>query len=110
VHASGLPTPAVGQIIQVKKRCGLEYERVSGSSMFKTFQREPWNVFRYGQRMAKLQAMLHERPILVDLPSQRQRLIHDIMNTMVLTTSLNNLGNEALDQGRFDEARRTFTK
>lgn len=52
VHESGLPTPAVGEIIRVNERYGLEYERVCGDSMWKMLQRRPWNAFRYGWRMA----------------------------------------------------------
>jgi hypothetical protein len=96
-------TPVVGQI-EAKMRYWLEDERVSGSSIFKAFQREPWNVFRYGRIMAELQARLQDRPILVDLPFWRQRSIHGIMKARALTVSLNNLGNEAPDQDRFDES------
>lgn len=88
VHAGGLPTPAVGEIIQVKERHGLEYERISGESMWKMLQRRPWKAFRYGWRMAELHAMLHTRAISTDLPSQRQRLKNDILHARALSDPL----------------------
>jgi uncharacterized protein (TIGR02172 family) len=76
--SSGLPVPAVGEIIRVNDRYGLEYQRVYGNPMFKMFQRKPWNVFRYARRWAELHAALHASTIQVDLPSQRQVLENNI--------------------------------
>ena len=33
VHATGLPVPAVGEIVEINGRFGLEYERVDGVTM-----------------------------------------------------------------------------
>jgi uncharacterized protein (TIGR02172 family) len=88
VHGSGLPTPAVGEIIRVNERNGLVYERVYGISMFKMFQRRPWNAFRYGWRMAELQVALHTSTIPADLPSQRQILENNICHAEALPAPL----------------------
>jgi uncharacterized protein (TIGR02172 family) len=74
IHACGLPVPAVGEIIRVDERYGLEYERLQGESMFKRIQRRPWNLFRYARRCAELQAAVHTRDIQTELPSQRQTI------------------------------------
>jgi len=37
VHASGLPVPAVGEIVCVNNRYGLVYERVNGISMLEVW-------------------------------------------------------------------------
>ena len=88
IHASGLPTPAVGEIIRVNERYGLEYERVYGDTMYKMFQRRPWNVFRYGWRTAELQVALHTSTISADLPSQRQKLENNIFHAEALPSPL----------------------
>jgi len=88
VHASGLPTPAVGEIVQVGERYGLEYERVDGVSMWKMMQRRPWNLFNYGWRLAKLQVDLHTKPIPAELPSQRQNLENHIHRAKALPEHL----------------------
>lgn len=87
-HAAGLPVPAVGEIVRVDNRIGLEYERVYGDSMFKTVQRKPWNIFRYGRRMAELHARLHTQSLSIALPSQRERLEKDIEHAQALSASL----------------------
>ena len=78
VHASGLPVPAVGEIICVNGRNGLVYQRVDGNSMWEMLSRKPWCGFRYARRMAELHAGMHARTIQADIPSQRQRLINKI--------------------------------
>jgi uncharacterized protein (TIGR02172 family) len=88
VHASGLPAPAVGEIIRVNERYGLLYQRVYGDSMFKMCQHRPWNVCRYVQRTAELQITLHASTIQADLPSQRQMLENDIHHAEVLPARL----------------------
>jgi len=88
IHASGLPTPAVGEIIRVNARYGLVYERVHGNTMWKMVQRRPWNVFRYGWRMAELQVALHTSTAPADLPSQRHVLEYNINHAEALPAHL----------------------
>jgi uncharacterized protein (TIGR02172 family) len=97
VHGSGLPTPAVGEIIHVNERHGLVYERVFGYSMFKMFQRRPWNAFRYGWRMAELQAALHTSTSPEDLPSQHQLLENNIHHAKALPVPLRVKALDALE-------------
>jgi len=59
IHASGLPTPEVGEIIRLNERYGLVYERVYGESMWKTFQHKPWNAIRYARRWAEQESKNH---------------------------------------------------
>jgi uncharacterized protein (TIGR02172 family) len=88
IHASGLPTQAVGEIICLKDRYGLVYERVNGVSMWKMFQHKPWNVVRYAHRWAELQAAVHASTLQFDLPSQQQLLGDNIHNAESLPTHL----------------------
>jgi uncharacterized protein (TIGR02172 family) len=87
IHASGLPTPAVGEIIRVNERFGLEYERLYGESLFKIIQRKPWK-FHYARRWAELQAAVHATTIQTVLPSQKQILERNIKRAGALPTYL----------------------
>ncbi len=74
VHASGLPVPAVGSIIQVNGRNGLLYQRVDGISMFEMMGRKPWRIFRYARRLAELHVEMHAITIEADIPTLYQKL------------------------------------
>ena len=43
-QATGVPMPAVGEIVEVDGRFGLVYERVDGPTMDETLQRKPWKL------------------------------------------------------------------
>jgi Ser/Thr protein kinase RdoA (MazF antagonist) len=74
VHASGLPVPAVGDIIRINGHAGLIYERVEGPSMLDLLQRKPWRIFAYARRLAHLQVQTHTAQVQADLPIQREKL------------------------------------
>jgi uncharacterized protein (TIGR02172 family) len=78
VSESGYPAPAVGEIVQIKDRYGLVYQRVHGDSMWRIIRHRPWLAALYGRRSAELQASLHESTLQMDLPSQRQKMISRI--------------------------------
>ena len=42
VYATGLPVPAVGEIVEIDGRYGLELERVDGITMLQAFTQKPW--------------------------------------------------------------------
>jgi uncharacterized protein (TIGR02172 family) len=97
VHACGIPSPEVGDIIQVDGRYGLVYQRLDGDNMYKMVQRKPWKVFRYEQRMAALQTALHTCTLKADLPFQRQILECNIQRAIALPTLLRSKALAALD-------------
>jgi uncharacterized protein (TIGR02172 family) len=88
VHGSGLPVPAVGEIVRVNGRNGLVYQRVQGRSVWEMLARQPWNVFRYARRMAELHAETHASAIHVDILAQRHRLSDKIRHAKVLPAQL----------------------
>src|SRR5262245_35458946 len=53
VHASGVKSPAVLELIQVEGRDGLIYQRVAGESMLSMFHRRLWMVVRYARIFAR---------------------------------------------------------
>lgn len=72
-HAANLPAPAVGAIVEVAGRIGLELERLDGPSMLATLFRRPWTVDRAARLMGRLHAEMHDRTGSA-LPSLRMRL------------------------------------
>ena len=88
VCETGLPVPEVGEMIRVNNRTGLIYQRISGTSMFKMAQRQPWNVIRYLRRSAELQVQIHSHSISAGLPSQRQILEGNIRQAVGLPERL----------------------
>ena len=88
VHASGVKSPAVGELMQIDGRNGLIYERVEGQSMLDIVRRKPWKVFQYGRMLAELHAQMHGRVASVELPEQKSRLVNKIRLADALPASL----------------------
>jgi len=74
IHARGLNSPAVGELLQIEERHGLIYERVAGVSMLEMLQRQPWKVFHFGKMLARLHAHMHANVSSREVPSQRKKL------------------------------------
>jgi uncharacterized protein (TIGR02172 family) len=88
VHASGVKSPAVGDLLHVQGRNGLIYERVAGESMLAMFQRNPWLLVRYARIFAELHAQMHEKPLEADVPTLHGRLQRRISRLEALPASL----------------------
>lgn len=59
VHAAGIPTPAVFDVIDVNQRRGIIFERVEGSSMLDSIAKRPWSYIQAARQMADLQLGMH---------------------------------------------------
>jgi Ser/Thr protein kinase RdoA (MazF antagonist) len=88
VHASGVKSPEVRELIQVEGRNGLVYERVAGVSMLEMFQRKPWRVVPLGRTLAELHAQMHECVFEAEVPDQRSKLERKINRADALPTPL----------------------
>ncbi len=97
VHASGLPVPAVGEILRVGDRTGLIYQRIDGSPMTGLLFKKPWTALRHARRMAELHAQMHAGAAGPDFPTQRQRLIDKIGQAKALPDTLRAGVRAALD-------------
>lgn len=75
--AEGIPTPAATEIIEVKGRRGLVFERVMGVSMLQDMNARPWMIFRHARALAKLQAKINQSSI-AGLSSGKDGLTHAI--------------------------------
>ena len=96
VHASGVKSPSVGELIQVEGRNGLIYERVAGEPMLTMFRRRLWMVFPYARIFARLHARMHESVFDADVPTLHGKLQYRIERLDVLPTSLKSALLEAL--------------
>lgn len=87
VHEAGVPSPAVGEIIDVNGRRGLLYERLAGISMLQDMNTRPRTFLKHAHTLAELQVQIHRQSI-PGLPSYKDRLDHDLRNTAHLSEDL----------------------
>lgn len=98
VVESGVPSPAVGDIVQVNRRSGLVYQRLDGSTMLDNLMRAPWRVFAYARAMADLHAAMHAKAAGAALPAQHQRLVDKINSARTLPEALRDQALAALEK------------
>lgn len=87
VYSAGVRTPAVFEIVEVKDRFGIVYERVAGETMLQRLRSKPWQVFQLGKLLAELQAEMHTCTA-PDLPPMRERLLTKINAAQALPGNL----------------------
>jgi len=97
VHAAGLPVPAVGEIVELEGRYGLEYERIDGISMLQALAERLWKLVMFARQLAGLQAEMHKIRV-TELPSQHKHLAARIRRASILPENLRQATLEALDQ------------
>jgi hypothetical protein len=97
VQASGLSVPAVGKVIEVDGRFGLEYERVEGVSMLQAILQRPWRFAAYARQLAGLQAEMHAIR-LPEMPSQKDKLAWKIHGAAPLPENVRQAALQALDR------------
>lgn len=85
VRASGLPVPAVGEIVEVEGRVGVIYERVDGPTMAKAVQSDVSLPELYAKRLAQLHAQMHAVQIDGELPALGAKLEWRIQQAQKLT-------------------------
>ncbi len=88
VAASGLPVPAVGEVVEVDGRAGLIYERVDGPTLLEAFRKRPWTLRSTAALLARLHAELHATSAAAVVPGQRARLVAKIEGASLLSPAL----------------------
>ena len=83
VSSTGLPVPAVYDIIEVDSRYGIIYERIVGPSMLEELVSKPNQIEYFADMFANLHAQMHFLEIR-ELPSQRQQIEKKIKNAKPL--------------------------
>lgn len=91
VHATGLPVPAVGALVQAGGRTGIVYARVHGQSMLAELMRRPWTLRRHARQLAELHAAIHAVTLSEHanavIPSQYDALAHKIEHASPLSAA-----------------------
>ena len=88
VFEAGIPSPEAGEIIEVKGRRGLLYERLEGISMLHDMNARPWMLLKYARSLAELHITIHQKSIQAGLPSYKDRLRRDLREAPHLTDEL----------------------
>lgn len=87
INEAGIPSPAIGEIVEVNGRRGLIYERLEGISMLQDMSTRLWTLFQHARLLADLQVQINQKSI-TGLPSYKDRLRYDVHNTEHLSTDL----------------------
>ena len=96
IYEAGIPSPAVGETIEVNGRRGLLYERLDGISMLQDMNSRPWKFLEHARSLAELQVKINRQSIQ-GLPSYKSQLRRAIHNTQHLTWQLKNKALAGLD-------------
>jgi serine/threonine protein kinase len=96
VQASGLPVPAVHDLVEVNGRRGILYERVDGPNMLDALGKNPQETRRFMRQLAALHVEMHTRSV-PELPSQRERLQWKIQHAKPLPDGLKAAALNALE-------------
>ncbi len=103
VHEAGLAVPAVGEILEIDGRFGLEYERVRGIPMWKQMAARPWRIMGQARLLADLHTRVHAIRGIEGIPSQRERLARKIETARGLSAVLREAALEALEDAPQDD-------
>ena len=102
-YDAGVNTPAVIETIIVENRQGIVFERVHGVTMMEAIFANPQQLIPYAHLLAELQVDMHARTAS-KLPSQCQRLQHQIQSRSGLAEEIKAALLEDLDQLQDDNA------
>ncbi len=86
-HASGIPTPSVGEVVCRDARIGLTFERVEGMSMLARLLAQTDSVESLARLTADLQLSLHRTKPPNDLPSQQEIVTARVSQCPLLSVS-----------------------
>jgi len=96
ICATGLPVPAVGEIINVDGRKGLLYQKCAGEQMGDDLARHPWRLVSYAIKLAELHAEMHTKPMQADVSPLRSKLEQKIRDAKPLPENLRTTALKAL--------------
>lgn len=83
VGRSGFPMAAVLAVVEHDGRAGIIYQHVDGTPLLRILADKPWRMLYAAHLLARLHVALHDYQA-VDLPSQRERLMHRLAVIPVL--------------------------
>lgn len=77
IHASGVPSPAVYDMVIVNGRKGLIMQRLFGETLQNKIIAEPWMIYYYVKQLARLQYEIHKCSA-EGLPNQKEKFEYAI--------------------------------
>ncbi len=95
VHAAGVPSPAVLDVIDIGQRRGIVFERIEGAVMINSLSNQPWNMPRLARQLADLQLGLHAQAA-PKLPPFHTILAYSIQHASAIPNDLRELALLAL--------------
>ena len=78
VNRSKVPSPKVGEIVEVEGRYGIVFEKIVGTSMLRAVSKAPWLIVHYSKMLARLHALLHGVDSPKELPGLHEKLARNI--------------------------------
>jgi len=87
IHIAGIPSPAVGEILEVNGRRGLVYERLTGRSMLEDITVHPWIFSKHARLLAELHSQINQLSIS-GLHSYHEGLMYTIRGAPHLSDDL----------------------
>lgn len=96
VHATGLPVPASGGMMEIDGRYAILFERIDGPSMLRQLGAKPWAAIPMLHAFADLHVSMHAHTPR-ELPSQRQHLTQEIRQASALPAEWTAAALDALD-------------
>jgi len=97
ICATGLPVPAVGEIVDIDGRKGLLYQKCEGEQMGEDLARHPWRLVSYAIKLAELHAEMHAKPMQADVSPLRHKLEEKIRDAKPLPENLRTAALKALE-------------
>ena len=97
ICATGLPVPAVGEVVNINGREGLLYQKCSGKPMGEDLLQHPWRIISNALRLAELHAEMHAKPMQADIPPLRHKLEQKIREAKPLPENLRTAALKALE-------------
>jgi hypothetical protein len=97
ICATGLPVPAVGQVVNINGREGLLYQKCNGEPMGQDLLQHPWHMISHAFRLAELHAEMHAKPMQADIPPLRHKLGQKIREAKPLSENLRTAALKALE-------------
>ena len=96
VHATGLPVPASGGMIEIEGRHGILFEHIDGPSMLHQLGAKPWTAIALLHAFADLHVRMHAHTMR-EFPSQRLHLTQEIRRASALPAKWTAAALAALD-------------
>lgn len=87
VHDTGLPVPAVGEIVEINERFGFVLEKIEGISMLAAMTKQPWKLVKYANQLAELHVQMHRQQV-EGLPTLEERLRRKLTRAEILPESV----------------------